>query len=407
MKKIIALFAATIISISSYSQWDTLHTGLTTNFKSIFFINETEGVAVGKDPIGSGGQAFLTIDGGLNWDLRVAAAHSYNDVFFSSHDHGWIAADSGYILIGNNGGQGWLSLAHIGNLNFNSIFFTNDSDGYVGGASGVLYRTNNGGAYWDTLNSGTNLSINDIYFTDASNGWIVGDGGYLAATSDSGNTWTQIAQPFFGFMNIQGFAYNSSFMNAVIVGNNGDALFSSNSGMNWTSFSSGVNTTLNKAAYANDLGGVIVGNNGVILRTEDGGTTWMRDNVSGVTQNFTGICWASDTLAYVCGSNGRILKSHYDISSVNSPLVNGITIAAFPNPFAEDLNIAIDLSKNSSIQISVLDLTGRIVLNENEGELNFGKQIIHLAGISSLVSGMYFVKVISGNGEMVIPVEKQ
>ncbi|HET6992745.1 MAG TPA: T9SS type A sorting domain-containing protein, partial [Bacteroidia bacterium] len=113
------------------------------------------------------------------------------------------------------------------------------------------------------------------------------------------------------------------------------------------------------------------------------------------------------TLAYICGWNGRILKSHNDISAVHTALPGGFEISAFPNPFADELNIVIDLQKNSPVKISVTDIAERIVLEENEGELNSGKQVIHPAGISSLVSGMYFLKVISENGEMSIPVVKQ
>ena len=196
-------------------------------------------------------------------------------------------------------------------------------------------------------------------------------------------------------MNVQGFAYNSSFANAIAVGNSGDALFSTNSGINWTSFSSGVTTTLNKVAFANDLAGVIVGNNGIILRTQDGGTTWMRDSVPGVTENLTGICWATDTIAYICGADGRVLKSNMDISSVNSPLVNPMNASAFPNPCSDELNIVLNLESSSSVQVQITDVAGRIVLMENEGENFVGKNVFHVNGISSLTTGMYFVRVIT------------
>ena len=406
MKKIITLFVGTLIYVGGNAQWDTLITNTTTNFNSISFTNENNGVAVGKDVTLANGKAYQTTDGGLTWVMVNSGTSSYNDVFFQNANRGWIAADSGYILETINSGQTWGNLTHIGTQNFNCIHFPTDTVGFVAGDNGCIYKTSDLGLSWDTLDSGTLLSINDIFFTDGLNGWIVGDGGYIAATLNGGNTWTQVSQPFFGFMNIHGFAYNASYANAIAVGNLGDALFSSNSGMNWSIFSSGVTSTLNKVAFTNNLAGVIVGENGVILRTEDGGTTWMRDSVWGVTENLKGICWASDTLAYVCGVNGIILKSQSDISSVRPIIKNNMDISAFPNPFIDVLAIRIELGKSSVVQINVLDVTGRILLTENKGICDEGKQIFHLNGIFSLSGGMYFVTVKTENEEVTIPVVK-
>jgi photosystem II stability/assembly factor-like uncharacterized protein len=407
MKKFITLFSATLISTGIFAQWDTLHSNTTTNFNAIAFLDENNGIAVGTDPVTNGGNAFETTDGGITWTWVTQTTHAYNDVFFSSQNMGWIAADSGYVV--RETSANWMPgiRAHIGTKNFYTIFFPTDSIGYVGGESGVLYRTADSGLTWDTLNTGTNLSINDIYFSDPANGWIVGDGGYMATTADSGNTWTIISNPNFGFFNCNSFAYMGSTAEAYAVGNNGQMLHSTNGGLNWNAFSSGTIYTLHSVRFTNDLAGIVAGYDGTIHRTEDGGITWWNESMPYVHENLTGISWASDTLAYICGWNGRILKSRRDISAVHTVLPKGIELSAYPNPFADDLNIAIDLSQNSDVELSVMDVTGRIVLVENEGELNSGKHVLHPAGISSLVNGMYFVKVISDNGELTVPVVKE
>lgn len=407
MKKIITLVGATLLSIVAFGQWHICTTANATNCRSVSFTDENNGVVVGTDNVSGIGNVYRTTDGGVSWNLVQSSTEPYNDVYFQNATQGWMAADNGYVFQSGNGGQTWSAQVQLGTKNLNCIFFGADSVGYVAGDDGVLYRTQNMGATWTAENSGTLLSINDIYFTDDMNGWIVGDGGYIAATSDGGTTWTQIAQPLWGFMDVQGFAYTANHTNAVSVGTYGDALFSTNSGMNWNSFSSGVSTTLRKVAFANDLAGVIVGDNGIILRTLDGGNTWMRDSVPGVTENLTGIWWASDTLAYICGANGRVLKSTVDISAVNAPSVNPMNVAVFPNPCAEELNIAVDLKNATNVQIEITDVAGRIVLSENEGENFAGKNIFHVQGISSLTTGMYFVRVITADGIGVMPVVKK
>ncbi len=404
MKKIITLFAATIISIGAFAQWDTLTTNTAANFNSISFTNENNGVAVGKNQISLRGVAYQTTDGGISWSLVNTGTPSYNDVFFQSNNTGWIAADSGFIMESSNSGQTWGTWAHIGTKNFNCIFFPTDTVGYVGGDDGILYRTADFGASWDTLNSGTNLSINDLFFADALNGWIVGDGGYMATTADGGQTWIQVGEPYFGFFNCSGFASAGTSSNTFAVGNSGDLIHSSDGGLTWNALSSNTTSNLNSVRFTNNLAGIVCGDHGKILRTQDGGLSWYDETMSTVTENLTGVSWASDTLAYICGANGRILKSHIDISSVHSGVANTFEISAFPNPFAEELNIIVDLQKNSSVTIVIFDLSGRVVMEENEGEMNSGKHVVRTNGISSLVSGMYFVKVTSGNGELVIPV---
>ena len=407
MKKNLLLILIAILPTILSAQWDTLHSGTNTNFRSIDFSSVTNGVVTGNDPTTSYGNIFHTSNGGNQWDLVETGTHGKNDVCFSSLTRGWIACDSGYLKMTNMSGSLWSYGGQIGAKDFYAISFPNDTTGYVGGESGILFRTENDGASWDTLNSGTNLAINDLFFSDAANGWIVGNGGYLAMTSDSGNSWTQIAQPFFGFMNINGIGFSSNGTNAVSVGNQGDAVFTNDAGTNWNSLATGRTTTLNKISFANNLAGVIVGNNGLILRTENGGVTWMHDSVPGVTENLTGICWASDTLAFICGDNGRILKSNSDISSVISPLVNPIDALAFPNPFADELNVSVDLKNSSDVAIEIMDVTGKIVSNANEGEIFSGKNNFHINEISELNAGIYFVRVITNEGSVILPVVKK
>lgn len=407
MKKIIALFVSAFVSVGVFAQWDTLTTNSTINFNAVYFSNDTHGVAVGKNTSGRG-DSYFSIDGGQTWTqgTRYFNTKSYNDLAFVSLYLAWAVTDSGCVLQSNDEGHTWYFSSQPTTSNLNCICNANDTVFFAGGDNGVLFRSPDWGISWDTLSSGTNLAINDIYFIDANNGWIVGDGGYMAATADGGQTWFVVSQPLFGFFNCNGIAYAGETSDAYAVGNFGDMLHSPDGGFSWYANSTNTSYNLNSVQFTNDLAGIICGDNGIIFRTIDGGGTWWNESMTNVTEDLTGISWASDTLAFICGSNGRILKSHTDISSVHSVLENNFEISAYPNPFETDLNIIINLKKNSLVSFSIIDLAGRVLFEEDAGELNSGKHILRPDGISNLMSGMYFVKVISGESELVIPVVK-
>jgi photosystem II stability/assembly factor-like uncharacterized protein len=405
MKKTITLIAASLLSFCVNAQWDTLHTPTATDFNSISFSTETNGVAVGKDPVTLQGAAYYTTDGGLSWSLVSSGTPSYNDVFFQSSNRAWIAADSGYILETSNYGQSFGTWAHIGAQNFNCIMFPSDTVGYVGGNNGALYRTPDFGITWDTLQSNTTLPIRDIYFMNELIGWFVADGGYIASTIDGGQTWTTIPQPALGFFQCKGIAFAGTSLNPVVVGDDGIEMYSNDAGANWTQlFFTGYD--LNCVRFGNALAGIICGDHGVIQRTYVGGPNWADESLSYVTENLTKVCFASDTLAYICGENGRILKSTSDISSVPSHASFSMNAAAYPNPFQNELHLVLNLEKATAIQITVLDLAGRIVLEQNFTETTQGENRISIEN-ASFTSGMYLVRVTTENNSAILPVIRQ
>jgi photosystem II stability/assembly factor-like uncharacterized protein len=53
--------------------------------------------------------------------------------------------------------------------------------------------------------------------------------------------------------------------------------------------------------------GFIVGDKGTLLRTTDGGAHWLAEE-SGTTENLNAIAPVNDTLVYVAGDAGTVLK---------------------------------------------------------------------------------------------------
>ena len=63
----------------------------------------------------------------------------------------------------------------------------------------------------------------------------------------------------------------------------------------------------------------------------------------------------------------------------------------FPNPAKDRLNIYI-ISENSSNQIRIFDLTGKMIYGQTANEM------LTTLDIEQLTKGMYFVKIVSEEG---------
>lgn len=77
---------------------------------------------------------------------------------------------------------------------------------------------------------------------------------------------------------------------------------------------------------------------------------------------------------------------------IDSKLESGITLDAFPNPFQTETRLKIVLAEESELELSVIDLTGKRLHQQNLGKLPKGSQFTNL-NFSSLSQGVYLVEV--------------
>jgi photosystem II stability/assembly factor-like uncharacterized protein len=411
MKKTFTLIALSLFSIGANAQWDTLNTQTLTDFNSIAFTDNWNGMAVGKNPATGDGAAFWTGNAGLTWGAANLStnSHAMNDIgFFPASHFGYAVGDSGQIFMCNTNVMTISPPEQLGTDDLNCIFPANDSVAYIGGDNGALYRTSDNGTSWDTLDIQSTQPVRDIFFSiTALEGWIVCDGGYIAHTLDGGQTWTAQLQYYGGFLQCKGIAFTETTMNGFIVGNSGMMVSSINAGLSWDTFPPITNLNLSCIRFTNSLAGIICGDSGRIYRTYAGGFNWVNESMSYVTEKLNKICFSSDSIAYICGENGRIVKSNTDISSVEAPINFAMHATAYPNPFESEFHLVVNLEKASAVQIAVMDLSGRIVLNENSGELNAGTTVLTPQGISTLSSGMYVVQITTAYGTVTLPVVRQ
>lgn len=68
----------------------------------------------------------------------------------------------------------------------------------------------------------------------------------------------------------------------------------------------------------------------------------------------------------------------------------------YPNPTSNDVNVWFNTATEGDFKLTVMDVSGRVVLQYNAGKLMEGEQIVPL-NTSSLTSGIYFVNVNGSN----------
>lgn len=77
-----------------------------------------------------------------------------------------------------------------------------------------------------------------------------------------------------------------------------------------------------------------------------------------------------------------------------SAIVNEKSFAVYPNPVVDVLNIDFDLAASSDVNISLVDVNGKLVKEFASSKMSAGKQ--HFAFSKDVSQGLYFVKVQAG-----------
>jgi len=163
----------------------------------VFFIDANIGFAVGGGGNigGAYGSIFKTTDGGENWVEQIALSANYKSIAFLDEQNGIAVGRWGYsgiptIVRTTDGGINWSNVfQQWPGGSFNSVALINSNYAWVVGGFGlsegtILFSSDNG-QNWSP--QGEYLSIlNDIYFINSSTGWAVGDNGTILHTTNGG-----------------------------------------------------------------------------------------------------------------------------------------------------------------------------------------------------------------------------
>ncbi len=90
-----------------------------------------------------------------------------------------------------------------------------------------------------------------------------------------------------------------------------------------------------------------------------------------------------------------------DLTDVFDVNVNeALALKVFPNPTSADLNLSFELQESTEVNISIMDISGRIISNIVQGQLAAGQHTFSKDISTQIPNGMYFISLQTDQGIM-------
>jgi photosystem II stability/assembly factor-like uncharacterized protein len=434
MKRIYLFLFLSCISLSINAQWVTTSASvLSWRYDDVYFTNPDIGWAV-RYSLGADGKILKTINGGTTWqDQTCSNGAKYRDVGFLDSLNGFVGTlESGYnpedtiiMYQTTDGGTTWNPVSNLPGPRPGGIcgmYVVNDSTLYACGryfGPAGFYKTTNKGTTWSYQSfTGMAGGIVDLHFFNKDIGIAVGSSasystgyGRILRTTDGGNTWTIVhtsanakeicwkisfPSPNIGYVSLESFRPGGAQY----------FLKTTDAGLTWTDmpFLASGSYNAQGIGFINDTTGWI-GGDPFNYKTINGGLTWTPDNFGNRVNRFR---FFSDSVGYAAGEgiykfqNGPAGITEYE---------NSLTgFSAHPNPFFSETEIRFFLKKSSKVNLSITDITGRII-KQSEEQLSSGEQIIKWNGRNAVgeevARGMYMIKIETTNGVLIGKVLKE
>ncbi|MBZ0243042.1 MAG: T9SS type A sorting domain-containing protein, partial [Bacteroidales bacterium] len=123
-----------------------------------------------------------------------------------------------------------------------------------------------------------------------------------------------------------------------------------------------------------------------------------------VQMNPTNYMYANIEIATDIGDYKVPVKINIDLVS-NISEAKQIEAQVYPNPFDQQLNIRLNLPQSETLNITLTDLSGRIVEFISANAFEAGEHQLQMA--AKLAKGIYFLKISDGKQQQIIKVIKQ
>jgi photosystem II stability/assembly factor-like uncharacterized protein len=400
MKKI-ALFVSmmTMALWGNAQSWTQQTSGVNSLLSDVCFVNDSTGW------IATTGMVLKTTNGGTSWSQitnGINAVTELKSIFFVSENIGWAVGTGGVILNTTNGGQSWVSQSSGTTKELSSVYFVNDTVGWIVVAAGTnpqtdpasILNTRNGGALWTvayTYPSTYNSPLNTLFFINENLGWAVG-GGSVTKLTNSGNTVTRAD---FGMNTNFRDVYFTSASNGWVVGDNGQIYVSTDSGTTWTQQVSGMTRNLLGIHFTSQTEGWVVGAGTVgagpvLLHTTNGGANWTTITLTTTSFGLIDVLFLPSGKGWAVGSQGRIYTYNSTPSSVEPILPKYISV--YPNPTEGLINLK--MTEVDNCQLNVYDMLGKNMysLSTNETQVQID--------MTSWPAGHYKLIILNEKGQL-------
>lgn len=180
------------------------------SLNEVFFIDANIGFAVGGGGHigGSYGSIFKTTNGGENWVEQIALSSNYKSIAFIDEQRGIAVGQHGMlggvpkIVRTTDGGINWVNAFYQQECCgvFNSVAIVNSNYAWAVGweyslGSTIFFISDNAVNWTSQIDSGLYLnSLNSVFFINSTTGWVVGDNGIILHTTNGGATFVEEEQ---------------------------------------------------------------------------------------------------------------------------------------------------------------------------------------------------------------------
>ena len=281
--------------------WGKIYEDSLISLEGIFPVSEFKLFTYGKN-----GKFLESSDGGINWNkLETGINLTIYDLYAVDSLRIWAACDSGLIIHSLDGGKNWIKQTSKSRGRLTDIKFYSENLGFAIGWYKKLFRTDNGGETWSELSLSS--SCNEIYILDTNNVYLAASGAKLLKSSDSGLTWDEIETNFKSWFKISSIYFEDS-LNGLIIGDHGSINSTKDGGQNWESISSGWSNRLNSIQFLDNDFGITVGQEGEFRKTTNGGITWKKKS-TGTNWELHDVYFVDKKTGYILKDLGKVLKS--------------------------------------------------------------------------------------------------
>lgn len=360
------IYGSLIYTNDKGNNWSNLDSLTSEHFNGLYFLNENLGYLVGNNG------TIFKMDPASTWTkIETGTHYALLTVAFADEQTGIFAGYKGLAYTSDG-----ISLTQVNtNTNFDllDVEFLNTTDAIIVGDSGLILKSTNAGQDWQKINSGVDVPLFKVCFPSVQTGYAVGKKGLILKSVDGGSSWTNVSNSA-----IESDLFTVHFINDTIGyagGNYGTIMSTVNGGQNWKYkgiLTSGSIYAIQQLDLPTDTTGdttIACGNFGAIYRTEkssatpykwknitkgnshsiismkingsdkglavggdqfdnkpdilqtiDGGNSWEPLTVDTVKRFLTGINYAGNDRAYICGSGGSVYRQ---LNGEWKPLITG------------------------------------------------------------------------------------
>lgn len=419
--KILLTVSIWLTSMVAFCQWEPLDIPKTTRYDDVFFVDETNGWAVG----GGARTILKTVDGGQSWELKFVAPaspdfHYLRSIEFLTPLIGFAGSLSGGLYKTVDAGENWTditseipSVPGICGMSAPSESVIYACGKWSGSSPAFVLKSVDAGLNWTKTDlSSYATQLVDIFFLDEDEGFATGkanpttDGGIVLHTTDGGANWSvvhktmsnndyiwKIQTPdslnFYGSIQSDPSTENVRFIK------------STNSGLNWSTLP----VTNDKWNYIQMIGfkdelngwtgGTANGSSGetVLFKTTDGGETWTKIPY-GSAGTFNRFFMINSETIFMTGKQVYKYNPEYIPTGTNTD-IGPHDIVCYPNPGKGPLTIEVNITSSTHWTLDVIDINGKVVNTLQDGYKQIGN---YSYSIDLHQKGLYFAVLHTNEG---------